>query len=283
MNTKTLAIFNRLVQLKQSFFGLPWILAAILLPGKPCDFRMLSLLVLAFFAARLSGMCFNQAIDQYIDAKNPRTSSRPLQRKEISRELVFILATLSLLCFFVATYQINRTCFAFSPLIALLLIGYSYTKRFTWCCHFVLGAIQFFGPFLAWITVTGSFSFAALFFGLALGCSIAANDILYAFQDKAFDRREKLFSIPAIFGEKVARQIAAALRVATALSLLLVGVVHGASWIYFMGVCAVSFILYMTHSAEESLNKTKVFSLSNTYVAMILLVTVVLERVWRAL
>lgn len=280
---KAFSTLNRLVLLSQSLFGLPWILAGALLPGRGYSVSASCAiwLVVAFMSARLSGMGLNRIIDQYIDAKNPRTASRPLPMGEISRKSVLLFSLFCLFIFGIATYQVNTISFALSPLIALLLVGYSFTKRFTWGCHFVLGAIQFFGPFLAWTAVTGSLSFIPIFLGGALGCSISANDILYAFQDVEFDKKERLHSIPAIFGAKKALFIARGLHLLSVLFLILVGVFSHSTVIYFAGVALISQIFYMTYNQKVPIGAQ--FALSNTYAGLTLLLSIVLERIWRVL
>lgn len=280
---KAFSTFNRLVLLSQSLFGLPWVVAGALLPGRGYSVSASCAiwLVIAFMSARLSGMGFNRIIDQYIDAKNPRTASRPLPMGEISRKTVLLFSLFCLFIFFMATYQVNTIAFALSPIIALLLVGYSFTKRCTWGCHLVLGAVQFFGPFLAWTAVTGSLSHIAVFLGASLGCCISANDILYAFQDIEFDRKERLYSIPAIFGEKKALFIARTLHLLSVLFLFAVGIFSHSTVIYFAGSILIGRIFYMTYNQKVPIGAQ--FALSNTYAGLTLLLSIVLERIWRVL
>src|SRR5258708_6107368 len=152
------SVFNKIVLFKQSLFSMPWMVAGFLLAARPLLLEKALYLSIAFFSARTVGMCLNRLIHHKIHAKNPRTATRALPQGEISRKELLIFTLFLFILFFWSAFFINTLCFALSPFIALLLVGYSFTKRFTWGCHFVLGLIQCFSPLCAWLAVTGSFA-----------------------------------------------------------------------------------------------------------------------------
>jgi 4-hydroxybenzoate polyprenyltransferase len=162
-----------------------------------------------------------------------------------------------------------------------LLFGYSFTKYFTWGCHFVLWLVQLFAPICAWLAVTDTLSLAPIFLGLALGCTIAANDILYACQDIDFDRKEGLYSIPACFGIQKAEKVAQITHAVSIASLIAVGALLDLSLLYFVGVAAVGGIFIATYLSDEPLEVR--FSRSNTYAGITLLAFTLGDFSWHAL
>lgn len=276
-----LSQINRVLLLKQSLFALPWVLAACLFSKAAIGLSFVWVAI-AFLSARAMGMAFNRLIDEAIDGKNPRTQTRPLQAGTISRGAVEAVGFGALFCFFAAVYQINWLLFFFSPFVATLIISYSYMKRWTAMCHFVLGAVQFFGPFLTFLAIDGQVGAPALFFSLALATLIAGNDILYATLDTEFDRSEGLSSIPARFGVEKAEAIALLTHVATLFSLLAFGVTFGVSPLFYGVIVLIAAMLRITHNAFRKRRDLieKIFGLSNSYIAFLILLGAVIERVW---
>ena len=213
----TFATFKELTRLELSFFGLPFLIGGALLPFASFQFlthfrgvealRFLWLIP-AFMAARISGMAFNQLIDAKIDGKNARTKERPIPSGRASAMEAGKIAWTSLFAFVLICAFINKACLSMSFVAALLIILYSYMKRISMACHFVLGAIHLLGPVMAAALISGSFSKPAFYLGVMAFFSIAANDIAYAIQDVSFDIKEKLHSIPARLGVDKALWIA---------------------------------------------------------------------------
>lgn len=272
--------------LKQSFFGLPWMVAGGLLPfvlhHDTATVSTWLWMVLAFLSARFSGMYWNRLIDHKIDAQNPRTCMRSLPRGALERSSVALFATFFLLLFFFSCYAINNVCLFLSPFVALLLFLYSFTKRFTALCHLVLGAIQALSPICAYAAITGTFSFAALYLGLAVGLSIAANDILYAMQDELFDRQQGLFSIPVRYGRTTAFTLAKFLHFCAFLCLMLLGIQNGFSLFYFLPVLLIGMVFITTYLDKKS-TVLQLFTFSNTVVGFIVLAGITGEWLWRVL
>lgn len=205
-----LATLGESVMIRHSLFSLPFAAAAVLLEtgGRPPAGKLLWILVAAF-GARNAANALNRIIDARIDAANPRTAGRALPQGRIKlRELWFFTgAMLALLVLGAA--MLNPLCLALLPVAGILVFGYSYTKRFTWLCHYWLGLTCSAAVMGAFLGVSGLF--ALRYFPLTAGVAfwVAGFDILYAIQDISFDRGAGLKSIPARFGERTARTFAA--------------------------------------------------------------------------
>ncbi len=198
------------VMITHTLFSLPFVVSAILLEtdGKP-PFWKLFWIIVAAFGARNAANALNRIIDKDIDAKNPRTAGRHLPSGRLSaRELwIFTAAMFALLVLGAA--MLNTLCLMLLPVAGILLFGYSYTKRFTWLAHYWLGVACSAATMGAFLGISGAFHFR--YFPLTAGVAlwVAGFDIIYALQDIEFDRRERLHSVPALFGERGARVIAA--------------------------------------------------------------------------
>ncbi len=239
-----LGVLQRLLLIKQTLFGVTWLVASALLPYLQKDMPVFRpniwlLLFFAFVSARFSGMCFNGYFDRAFDAKNPRTKDRPLPLGEISPVACLILAIVFLALFFAASWAINIHSGLLSLLMGVIIIIYSLTKRITALSHLVLGSIYFFAPLAAWMALTGEFSVIPLLYGGAFFFSIAGTDIIYACQDIEFDQKMGLYSIPSMLGIKQAHSLAAFMHVASVICLVLESLLLG-STILLVGAFSVA-------------------------------------------
>ena len=279
--------FKELARLEQSPFGLPFVVTGALLPFANSHFhfegswlRLLWILP-AFFAARFSGMAFNQLIDRYIDGRNPRTSGRPLPSGRIVAKEAQWVAWGGLIALFVIGSQINLLCFCFAPLVAILLFTYSYMKRFHASAHFVLGAIYFLAPFLAWAAVTGTLALAPAVLGLAAFFWISGNDIIYALNDYHFDCANGLRSVPVRFGPKKSLQIARGLLLCSIMALIALGFTAKLGWFYFFAPLVAAAALVYFHILGTKENRLFVFSIAIVSSAvMFFTLGDILWRVW---
>lgn len=283
--------FARLVMVEQSLFGLPWVIASALLALRgdlAHSVASLSLwfwVVVAFVAARTAGMALNRLIDREIDAANPRTAQRPLSSGEISSRQVTFLAVGTLLLFIVACGFINLYCLAMSPLAVLLLWLYSYSKRYTSLCHFVLGMVHFFIPLFTWAAFANSFDIIPFLIGGAIWASIAGSDIVYALQDHAFDCRYGIHSIPAAIGIRASLVVARLLHALAVVMLAGVGLMLGSSIIFFIGVASIAvaylyFHLFIDGARPEQIDRR--FFRCNVAAALLFLCSVLGDLVWHA-
>jgi 4-hydroxybenzoate polyprenyltransferase len=197
--------------------------------------------------ARTAAMAFNRYLDRTIDALNPRTAIREIPRGIIKPRQALFFALLNASIFCSLTYFINPICFYLSPVALMVILGYSYTKRFTPLCHLVLGLGLALAPIGAYLAVTGIFNWLPLLFSFSVICWVSGFDIIYSLQDEAFDRSQSLYSIPAGVGRHKALQIARLLHVFSALFILFAGLLAAFSWIYWMGVAGFWGMLIYQH------------------------------------
>jgi 4-hydroxybenzoate polyprenyltransferase len=196
-----LRIVLEMIKFEHTVFALPFaFLGMMLAAGGWPRWRTVGWIVVAMVGARSAAMGFNRLADRGIDAANPRTSERALPAGRISVAFVATFVVASLALFVLAAWRLNPLTLALSPVAIAIVLGYSYTKRFTSLSHFVLGLALAGAPIGAWIAVRGSIEPPALALGVAVLLWVAGFDILYALQDVDFDRASGLHSIPAALG-----------------------------------------------------------------------------------
>ena len=205
-----LAAVGDAVMIRHTLFSLPFALAAVLLEtgGSPPALKLLWIVVAAV-GARNAANALNRIIDRRIDAKNPRTAGRHLPSGKLSAKELWLFAGAMIALLVVGAAMLNPLCVLLLPLAAVLVFGYSYTKRFTWLCHFWLGVTCSAATMGAFLGISGAFHFRYFPFVAGVALWVAGFDILYALQDIEFDRSEHLHSVPARFGAKRGRIIAA--------------------------------------------------------------------------
>ena len=233
---------------------------------------------LAMVGARTCAMASNRVIDRWIDARNPRTAGRHLPRGVLGVGTLRALAAAGAVSMFLAAGMLNPLCLGLAPLALLFLVGYSYTKRFTWASHWVLGFTDGIAAAGGWIGVRGTFEAPALILWLALTVWIAGFDILYACQDVEIDRRQTLHSVPARFGIAAAFRIARANHVLTSGALAVLGWMTGLGSLYWVGWVAVVALLVYEHSLVSPADLSRLdvaFFNVNGYIAVLVLVAVV--------
>lgn len=241
------------VKLPHTVFALPFALVGATLASytHPVTASALGWIVLAFTAARFAAMGFNRIVDRQIDARNPRTARRELPSGLLGVREASVAVFIASVVFVVAAWQLNPLCAMLSPIALGWVLWYSYTKRFTHWSHVVLGIGLAIAPVGGYLAVTGAWSTPWwMLLALAAGVSSwsAGFDVLYALQDEEFDRAERLYSIPVVFGRRGALAIARALHVITILALAAVGIAVPVGWLYAVGVCVAAALLLYEHS-----------------------------------
>jgi 4-hydroxybenzoate polyprenyltransferase len=207
-------------------------------------------IVVAMVGARSAAMGFNRLADHRLDSANPRTADRALPAGQVSRRFVALFVAASAALLVLAAWRLNPLALALSPLAILILLGYSYTKRFTFLSHLVLGLALGGAPVGAWIAVRGDFAAAPLLLGAAVLCWVAGFDILYALQDLEFDLATGLHSIPVRSGESGALWISGLLHLAMLglLAALPAFYPPGLGVAYWIGVAGCAALLAWQHS-----------------------------------
>ena len=245
---KMLRQFSEVVRFEQTLFAVPFAFAGMLLAKHSVPAITTWIWVaLAMFGARTAGMAANRLIDKNIDALNPRTQDRAYPAGRISRATLLTWMTASAGLLALASKMLNPLCFALCPLAVFLLMFYSYTKRFTWACHLVLGLVQACAPIGGWLAVAGHFALTPLLMGLAIFAWVAGFDVVYACQDYEHDIAHGVFSVPARFGKERAFTIARSLHALTLTLLLSVGFLTGMGIVYFSALAMVTTLLIWQH------------------------------------
>lgn len=243
-----LKTYGNLVMFSHTLFSLPFAMVAMLwaAQGIPSLWTFVWIL-LALVGARNGANAINRLVDRNIDAKNPRTAGRHLPSGQVNVGEVMGLIIVCFALYLLAAFMLNPLCVVLSPLPVIIFLLYSYTKRFTWACHLVLGIACGGAPVGAWIAVKGNIDWASLVLGAVVTLWIAGFDIIYAVQDVKFDREENLFSIPSIFGVKNALMISTLFHIVAVGMLLHLYFYRNMGWLYLTGLGIVGLLLAIEH------------------------------------
>jgi len=215
-------------------------------------YLVLFLLVLGcMVTARSAAMAFNRWLDRKFDEKNPRTAIREIPRGIITPKNAIVFVIINCALFVLFTWYINSICFYLSPVALLVILGYSYTKRFTPLCHLVLGLGLSLAPIGAYLAVTGKFDLLPILFSFAVIFWVSGFDIIYALQDEEFDKEHQLYSIPAWMGKAKALHFSEFLHVLSALSVIIAGWYGGFGLWYWFGVLVFIGMLVYQHSVVK--------------------------------
>jgi len=241
-----LGSYLRLVAFKHSIFALPFALQGAWLAARGVPaWRTLALIVVSAVAARTAAMAFNRLVDARVDARNPRTRDRELPAGRLDASRVGALVALSCAVFVVAAFALNPLCGQLSFAVLAVLLGYSFTKRFTFLSHAFLGLSLGLAPLGAWLAVRGDLGgdlAVPLLLAAAVLAWVAGFDLIYSCQDTEFDARAGLHSVPARFGIAAALGLARLLHVVTVVLLLLLWHRAGLGRAY-LGTIALSALL----------------------------------------
>lgn len=267
-------VFFQMIKFEHTIFALPFAyLGAFLAAGGVPTAMKLLWITLAMIGARTAAMSLNRLIDRHIDARNPRTALRALPAGQLRVKEVYLYILLSFLLLGISAYKLNLLALFLMPIAVFFLVLYSYTKRFTWACHLILGISLGLAPAGAWIGVTGHWALAPVLLGVGVMTWVAGFDVVYACQDVEFDREEGLHSIPAVFGIKRGLEISAFLHTIAPLLFIAVGVVMAMSWLYYVGVMIAIVLLFRQHrlvSADDFSKIGVAFFDLNGYLSILL-------------
>ncbi|MCE1199990.1 MAG: putative 4-hydroxybenzoate polyprenyltransferase [Marinilabiliales bacterium] len=234
-----LLLYSRLVKFEHTIFAMPFAMIGFFMATMVTDqvpfWRLLGLVVASMVLARNAAMGFNRFLDRKFDAANPRTAQREIPAGHLTATKALIFVLVNALLFVGVTYLINPLCFVLSPVALLVILGYSYTKRITPLCHFVLSLGLSLAPIGAWLAVNGSFDLKPLLFSGIVFFWVSGFDIIYACQDVAFDHQYKLQSIPVLTGVKNALRISSFVHLLSFLFVVFAGIALDGDWIYWTG------------------------------------------------
>jgi len=281
---KRLGTLLEMIKFAHTVFALPFALLAMVwaADGWP-GWRVFGWILLAMVAARSAAMTFNRIADRRIDRMNPRTSRWPLATGEISLPFAWGFLLLMAGLFVFAAWRLNPLAFALSPVALLVLLGYSLSKRITFLCHLFLGLALAIAPPGAWIAVRGDLGTPPIWLAAAVLCWVAGFDILYALQDREFDRREGLHSIPARWGVRVSLFVSSGLHGMTVAFLIAAARSVGGGTFLYGGIAVAAVLLLVEHALVKPDDLSRLnaaFFTVNGWVGMLLLASGVLDRLW---
>lgn len=254
-----LKVFLEMIKFEHTVFALPFAyMGAFLAAGGLPSAGKLLWITLAMVGARTAAMSLNRIIDRHSDALNPRTAERALPAGLLRVGEVYLYAFFSFLLLGYSAYRLNLLALELMPIAVFFLVFYSYTKRFTWACHFALGVALGLAPLGAWIGVTGHWALPPVLLGLGVTSWVAGFDIIYASQDIDFDREKGLKSIPAVFGLTRGFEISTFLHVIAPLLFIMVGILLHLHLFYYFGVVVAVILLFRQHRIVSVDNLTKV-------------------------
>lgn len=218
----------------------------------------LLLVILCMVFARSAAMAFNRYLDRSFDAKNPRTAIREIPAGIIKANSALWFTIVCSVLFMVCSLLINKLCFFLSPVALLVVLGYSYTKRFTALCHLVLGLGLSLAPIGAYLAVTGQFDWLPVLFSFTVLFWVSGFDIIYALQDEEFDKSQKLHSIPVALGKNKALRVSEILHLLAAILVITIGLLGQFGISYWIGVAVFAGMLIYQHSIVKADDLRKV-------------------------
>jgi 4-hydroxybenzoate polyprenyltransferase len=211
-------------------------------------FLRLLLVILCMIFARSAAMAFNRWLDVKFDGLNPRTAIREIPAGIISKNSALRFVILSCVAFIVTTWFINPLCFRLSFVALAVVLGYSYTKRFTPLCHLVLGLGLSLAPIGAYLAVTGHFALLPILFSFTVIFWVSGFDIIYALQDEEFDKSHNLYSMPSWLGKAKALRVSELLHLLSTACVIAAGIYGGFGWWYWVGVAIFMGMLIYQHT-----------------------------------
>lgn len=254
---KKIGIFLQMIKFEHTVFALPFafmgaLLGSVVMFDKLPSWSQIGWIVVAMFGARSAAMGLNRLIDRISDAKNPRTAGRAIPAGLLKIGEVVIFIAFSFFLLFWAAFKLNPLSAKLLPIAVFLLVFYSFTKRFTWACHLILGLTIALAPLGGWVAVTGSVNWTSMVFYFTIVFWTAGFDVIYSCQDVEFDVKEGLYSIPVRFGVDHALVIARVFHILTAIGFVSLLFITDLSWWYVAGMILAYIILFYEHYIVSS-------------------------------
>lgn len=274
--------FLNLIKFEHTIFALPFAyLGMLLAAGGWPTWREFLWITVAMASARTLAMGTNRLADRWIDARNPRTANRPLIKGTIALRTAWLGTVLAGLVLAVAAWQLGPLPLRLLPGAYIFLIGYSFTKRFTWFSHFILGFTDGLAPIGAWAAIRGSVftsnDLPAWILLAVVTLWIGGFDLIYACQDVKFDLQEGLLSIPAGFGVAFALRLSSICHTLTVLLLVVLGYILGLSWPYWIGLMIAAGLLIWEHTLVDPDDLSRIniaFFNINSYISITLFLSI---------
>jgi 4-hydroxybenzoate polyprenyltransferase len=276
-----------MIRFEHTIFALPFALIGMLLASRQSGVAISAHIVLwilaAMVGARSAAMSFNRLADAPLDAQNPRTKSRHIPSGLLTRGQVAAFLVASIVLFEVAAWQLNPLCLLLSPVALFIVLGYSYTKRFTSLCHLFLGLGTGIAPIGAWVAVTGRLLPIALLLGLVVLLWIGGFDIIYALQDYDHDvQTTTMHSLPKRIGKRAALWVSRAMHACMIAVLVVIGLLAHLHITYYVGVILAGSLIVWEQSLVKPDDIRRVnlaFFTLNGWISVCLFVFVLLDSV----
>lgn len=257
-----LSNYSKLVKFEHTIFAIPFALIGFFFALEENEtsisLKLLGLVLLCMVFARNAAMGFNRYLDRKYDKLNPRTAIREIPAGLISPKSVLFFVIINALLFIVATWFINSLCFYLSPVALFVILFYSYTKRFTPLCHFVLSLGLAIAPVGAYLAVAGKFDLLPVILGFVVFFWVSGFDIIYALQDEEFDKGLKLKSIPTLFGKKRALNLSKLIHFFAAVFVVIIAILTPANWVHLIGSAVFIALLFYQHTLVKYNDLSKV-------------------------
>jgi 4-hydroxybenzoate polyprenyltransferase len=274
---RKIKITLEMIKFEHTVFALPFALIGALLAGRGLPtFAQLGWILAAMVGARSAAMGFNRIVDLRFDRLNPRTQGRALPAGALSVGFAIAFVSVSSALFIFSAWRLNPLCFYLSfPALAILFF-YSFTKRFTAFSHLFLGAAIGMAPTAAWLAIRGEFAWTPVLLSAAVMFWVAGFDVIYALQDVEFDRKTRLFSLPARWGVSRALMVSSVFHMLTVALLVMAAAATDLGAIAYAGIAVVAGVLFWEHQIvkPDDLSRINVaFFNLNGYVGILLLIT----------
>lgn len=251
-----------LIKFSHTIFALPFAVIGYFLAlektSNTFDLKLFILMLVCMVTARSAAMAFNRFIDRDIDIKNPRTKNREIPAGIVSANSALIFVILNSIVFIATTYFINTLCFYLSPIALLIVLSYSYMKRLTALCHFVLGLGLSLAPIGAYLVITGEFAITPIWYSLAVLTWVSGFDIIYSLQDEEFDKSLSLHSVPAYMGVNNSLKLSSILHIISALFIIIPGLQENYGIWYWVGTAIYIAMLVYQHRLVKPNDLSKV-------------------------
>lgn len=280
---KTIKHYFSLITFSHTIFALPFAIIGFFTAikmGYIFHTVLLVYVLLAMFFARSAAMAFNRWIDADIDKLNPRTKNREIPKGILRPSIVLWVTIFNCIAFCTICFFINHFCFYLSFLALAIVLVYSYTKRFTFWCHAVLGLGLGLAPIGGFLAVAGAFEIIPVLYGIAVLFWVGGFDIIYALQDIHFDRDNKLHSIPAYFGVSGAFWIARIFHIISVLCLIFVYFLGSVGVIYLISVLIFTLCIFYQYTKvkkNDFSNINKDFLTFNGWASILFMIGVLLD------
>ncbi len=278
-----------LIKFSHTIFALPFAFIGFTLAisQKEHDFTLdkLIFVLLCMIFARSAAMAFNRYIDKDVDTANPRTAEiREIPNGTIKAGSALRFVIVNCILFMVSSYLLNPLCFLLSPIALLVILGYSYTKRFTALCHLVLGLGLSLSPIGAYLAVTAKFDTLPLLFSCIVLFWVSGFDIIYALQDENFDKQFNLHSIPVLLGKKNALRFSRMMHFIAAAIIIFIGInFFTTSTLFWIAATLFIGLLINQHRLVKPYDLSKVnlaFFTNNGIASVIFGVLIILELIF---